>query len=343
MKQFLLKFIILFFLLDGYLAWYALKVYPNLCGEMDNLSQIPFGPEYHSRMDSIYPIKAVFVKNIYADEVSPSFPKAVYTIGDSFSAQDHLGYQQFFGESIGDTIFNILHHFDISAEDLFCQLINSGLIGQGSTIIVESVERNMIKRLCNVNLAGQLPKDHAKRITEGEGNGKMNILNGAAAKLRMTLGYKNPIISYKTNVDLFSHSTIHNKLFIFNSKWNSYDYGQDGDLLFQYVEKEDFEKAFLNLYKLKELADSKNIKFMYLIVGDKYDVYEPFIIDKHPHNPTLDNCPEEPWVINTKPMLQENARKGVKDIFRINDTHWSPIGAKLVADYLKIKYDKYIK
>ena len=78
---------------------------------------------------------------------------------------------------------------------------------------------------------------------------------------------------------------------------------------------------------------------MYLIVGDKYDVYEPFIIDKHPHNPTLDNCPEEPWVINTKPMLQENARKGVKDIFRINDTHWSPIGAKLVADYLKIKYD----
>ena len=337
MKRFLLKFIVLFILLDGYIAWYAITVYPNLCGEMDNLGQIPFGSEYTLRMDSVYPINDIFIQNIYADQIDSTPAKAIYTIGDSFSAQDKLGYQQFLGESLGDTIYNILHHFEISAEDLFCQLINSGLISPGSTVIVESVERSMIKRLCEIKLDGQLSQEPPQRITNG--NGKMDLLNGAASKIRMTLGYKNPIVRYKTSIDLFSHSTIHNELYIFNSKWDSYEYGQDGDLLFQNIDSQAYDIAFSNLYRLKELAHAKNIRFMYLIAADKYDVYEPFINKKHPRNPTLDNCPDEPWVVNTKPILQEKAHQGIKDIYRINDTHWSPIGAKLVANYLKKKYD----
>ena len=334
MRRFLYKFIILFVLLHGYLAWYAIKVYPNLCGEMDMLGQLPFGAEYVSRMDSVYSHSALYVQNIYTDEISNTESSPIFTIGDSFSAQDILGYQQFLGEIIDEKIYNILHLFDISAEDLFCQLLNSGRIPQGSTVIVESVERSMIERLCKVSLHDTLPNIPVQRFPKESGDGKMDFLNGAAAKLRIMLGVKNPIRQYSTSEDLFTHPDVHNKLYVFNSTWDSYDYGKDGDLLFQQIDDESFIKAYDNLARMKTLADSKNVKFVYLVVADKYEVYEPFIVKDHPSNPTLDRCPSVSWVVNTKPLLQGQAMRGVKDIFRINDTHWSPIGAKLVAEEL---------
>lgn len=334
MKRFLTKFIIVFVLLNGYLSWYAIKIYPNLSGDIGILGQIPFGSEYTSRMDSIYPCTSRHVKNIYYDEINETESQPIFTIGDSFSAQDTLGYQQFIGESWNKTIYNILHP-DNTAEELFCQLLNSAKIPEGSIVIVESVERSMIKRLNEVDIESTLPNTPITKLPEGKTDGKMNLLSGAAAKLRLALGYKKPVVQYSTTEDLFSHPTIHNQLFLFNSTWDSYDFEKDGDLLFQSIQDKSFLKAYENLAKMKQLADSKNIKFLYLIVGDKYEVYDPFIKEKHPRNPTLDNCPEELWVINTKPLLQEKALHGTKDIFRINDTHWSPIGAKIVANELE--------
>lgn len=324
MKVFVLKFLVLFSLIIGYFTWYRIAVYPNICGELDVLGQIPFGPEYKERLDSIYP----HGEKLVVDETSFSSSYRITTIGDSFSGQGILGYQQFLGEIEGDTIQNIKG--EGTPEQTFITLLNSDAIPKGTCVIVESVERSMIKRLCNLDFTAKF--DGITNRPSSVDNDKMTPLEGAMSKLRIVLGYKNPIRRYNTTEDLFTHKKRHNQLYLFDSPWESYKFGIDGDFVFRYLSEKDFEDAYVNLMKIKQKADEKDVNLIYLIAADKYEVYEPFVMEKHPHNPTLDKCPKEFWLINTKPLLQELALDGVKDVYRIDDTHWSPIGAKIVAE-----------
>ena len=46
MKKFCIKFIILFILIDGFIAIYKYVITPNLSGNMGTLGQITFGKKY---------------------------------------------------------------------------------------------------------------------------------------------------------------------------------------------------------------------------------------------------------------------------------------------------------
>lgn len=76
------------------------------------------------------------------------------------------------------------------------------------------------------------------------------------------------------------------------------------------------------------------INLVVLIATDRYDAYEPWIEGGHKYNPTLDKMPSDSHVFNTKPLLQEMIRNDVLDVYKINNTHWSLVGADAVADSL---------
>ena len=69
-----------------------------------------------------------------------------------------------------------------------------------------------------------------------------------------------------------------------------------------------------------------------MIAVDKYDVYEPFIVGKHKKNHLLEYFPSNDSIINTKEVLLPYIQSGVKDVYRIDDTHWSPIGSKIIGE-----------
>lgn len=329
MKVFVAKFTVLFVLIIGYFTWFSMLVYPNLEGDLEILMKKTSGREYKSRIRSTYQHKG---RRYVLNQANANGGLGIITIGDSFSQQDTFGYQQFLGEMICDTIGNI--GSSSSPEQTFVSLMNSKAIPVGSVVIIESVERYMIERLCDVDFASSewLPwsPDDMQEVSKESDRSKS--LRWAIARLRILLGYKNPVREYKTTKDLFTHPKVHNELYMFDSPWESYEYGRDGDFIFRYISQESYGRAYENLLKIKKMADDKGIRFMYLIAADKYEVYEPFVIDEHPYNPTLERCPNVEWLINTKPFLQKKAMDGVKDIYWIYDTHWSPIGAKLVAE-----------
>ena len=79
-----------------------------------------------------------------------------------------------------------------------------------------------------------------------------------------------------------------------------------------------------------------------LIGADKYDVYRPFMTDDSlPIDTTTDELSNIPdvCVINTKWLLQEMARDGEKDVYMVNDTHWSYKASEAVAKKLAQKID----
>lgn len=211
-------------------------------------------------------------------------------------------------------------------EQSFVRLVNNGKIPKGSTVIVESVEREVIGRLANLNL-DDAEFEPAPEVWQ-QGSQRVDLLSETMIWIRTTLGLKQPIKKYHTIQELFSHETRHKDLYIYDSRWND-----TGDLRFlKKLTESNVAKARENLYRLYQFAEDHGIRMIYVIAADKYDMYEPFIVEEHPKNPTLDACPDESWIINTKTLLQPKAAAGVKDIYRINDTHWSPIGAEMVAE-----------
>jgi hypothetical protein len=103
------------------------------------------------------------------------------------------------------------------------------------------------------------------------------------------------------------------------------------------ISKSDIEKAKENLVLLNEKFAEKGIKLIFLIAADKYDVYRPFMTDNSlPIDTTTDELSNIPnvCVINTKSMFQEMVRNGEKDVYKINDTHWSYKACEEVAKKL---------
>ena len=47
--------------------------------------------------------------------------------------------------------------------------------------------------------------------------------------------------------------------------------------------------------------------------------------------------PQEEYIINPRPEVRRAIEKGEKDVWYLNDTHWSPVGAKIAADWISKK------
>lgn len=302
----------------GYYAW---GVKPQVSGDIGVIGKIPFGQEYETRMEAPYVDLAMRVRTIREDE---TITDSVVTIGDSFSQFERLGYGNFLANEIGQTVTNVLAH-PYSPEKIFVRMVNNHQIPKGAIVIVESVERSCIGRLANLDLS-ECEATEKKNCADTNG-AKLGILDETVIWFRTRLGMKKPVQIYYTEQDLFTHPTRQKELYIYDSKWD-----HDGDLRFEEELKEsDVEQAWENLYLLHEFAEANGVTLLYMIAADKYDVYEPFIVEEHVTNPTLDACPDEPWVINTKPILQAKVRDVERDVYSINNTHWSPKGAEIVG------------
>ena len=70
---------------------------------------------------------------------------------------------------------------------------------------------------------------------------------------------------------------------------------------------------------------------IYMIAADKYDAYESLIVNKHKCNHLLDYFPSNDSIINTKELLLPYILAGTQDVYRVDDTHWSPVGSNIVG------------
>lgn len=328
MKRFLIKFCILFALIDGFFIYFVLVVSPQLTGDLGKVGHVVFGTEYPDSIQRLMPQSAYHVLDT---NIVPADRKvSVMTIGDSFSnVMPGYRYSDALCGFLATDIVNIMT--DYMPEKRFVQLMNNNHIPAGTIVVVESVERNFVKRLAGLNF-----DDEDDAPFESWGAEPKDYLSDAVNYIRTTLHVrrKSSLISFQTTDDVFTHPSIHNRLCSYESEVDG-----DGVLQFKYLTPAIIAKAYENLYKLHNLAEQNGIHLIYLIAADNLDVYEPFLVEEHVKNPTLRDCPDEVWIVNTKSLLQERALQGVKDIYYLNDTHWSPVGAQIVAEELAKRID----
>ena len=328
MKKFTIKLVFVSLIILMPAGYYHYFVVNNESGDIGKLGMIPFGDEYDGLDVAWYnrdSIANATVVNVYDKDSLKMFP--IITIGDSFSQFQNNGYQFSLSSKAGVPVANFKTPYYLEGPNCLMALINEGILNEGQTVIVESVERSLIRRFYKVDTLSRF-KNEAKLVNdfkENENNGP--FLNRYLSWIRLKLNYKNPITHYSLTKDCFSHPRFSNTLHVYNNIK-----GGDGDLLWQNLSEDEFERARRNMEKVIDIAAKNGINIIILIATDKYDAYDPWISTNHLENPTLCKIPVDIRIFDTRPVLRSAIERGIKDVYKLNNTHWPVVGADIIGD-----------
>ena len=329
MKRFIIKTLFYFIPFICLYGGYKIINKYYISGDLGELGQIPFGKNYYENLKRNHLTDNLVINTriAFCEKFRPENVSKIFTIGDSFSQQKIAGYQNYLGHLLEDSIINITkngEHFET-----VISLLNSGFIDSTicKVMVIEQVDRYAIVMLNYIDFEKQynLPDDDNQ---DEENRDKDFDLYNFCSWIRLQFGYDSPVFRHNLKQDCFSHY-FSRKLFHYIEDYN-----------FKQTKAADIEKAKENLILLNKKFSEKGIKLILLIAADKYDVYRPFMTDNSlPVDTTTDwlsNLPDV-FVIDTKSILQEMVRNGEKDVYMINDTHWSYKASEAVAK--KIFYD----
>jgi hypothetical protein len=325
MRKFIIKsllYIVPFFCTYG--AYKTLDT-NDFSGDIGRLGKISFGKEYTQYLEKNY-----LTNNLTIDTLIVSNEKLqindvsnICTIGDSFSEFGIAGYQNYLAHLLGFNIINIRRRNN-EVINTAIALLNSKIIDSSNCriLILSNVNRAVISNLNSINF--DILYEKLLKVNDSQNKKNTNSqLHELFSFIRLKFNYDNPIFKHSLNQECFTHNRFSKTLF---------NYKDDMDFL--KISKIDIEKAKKNLVLLNKKIQEKEIKLIFLIAADKYDVYRPFIVDNSmPIDTTTDELSNisDVYVINTKSMFHEMVSNGEKDVYMVNDTHWSYKASEVVA------------
>jgi len=328
MTRFITKILLYYLPFIFIYGFYEFNVKKNISGDLGVLGQIQFGKQYNENLEQNYLLNN-FVQDTFVfsnENIFLSKDKNIVTIGDSYSRQGIFGYQNYLAHILGNSIINVIILPGFNQFETAVSLLNSNIIDESNCqfIILQFVDRQAIFWLKNLNfeLLYQFPETIEKQIDNSNNSDLFRFVSW----IRLQFGYDRPYRKFNLKYDCFSHNYYSRTCFTYID-----------DLDFIKTKHEDILKAKENLTILSKKFSDKGIKIIFLIGADKYDVYRPFMTnDSLPVDTTTDVLSDLPdvCIINTKPLLQEMVRNGDKDVFMVNDSHWSYKASEAVANQI---------
>ncbi len=335
MKRFLIKFLLTFTTLYICVAVYKYLIYPDVTEDLSALRKIPVGNNYANNIHSQFPFDTSYIRLWFEGMGIDS--GSVIVIGDSFSNREEpnqQGYQKenswsrYTAENLGIQIINFRnYHCGFFPEHLFLCLVERKIIPDHSIVILESVERHLIARL-----TAHTDENYYQTYVDGLRMAKTSRNEETTKKkidwvkettifMRYLMGKDCPTHKFKLSHPCFSHQRY-------------------GSTLFSYFEDEKNidDDVSTKIHTMRNTLDTlfyvarqHNITLYYMIAADKYDAYESLIVNKHKCNHLLDYFPSNDSIINTKELLLPYILAGTQDVYRVDDTHWSPVGSNIVG------------
>jgi hypothetical protein len=252
----------------------------------------------------------------------------IITCGDSFSQLGENGYQNYLSQK-GCHVINFFPHGAYRGNPFQSALDLMSVGGIDSTntkiIIVESVERALLSRLLNIEYNNYFKKNSDNVVSKSEVKWS---LTDARNYLFFNLGLEeSPVIKFRLKEEMFM-GTHGKELYIYHDDLNSFSIPDSVNQIIK-----------TNVEKLFDEAVSKGIRLIVLVCPDKYDIYQEYIID----NPYPIKTMNEDFrkivgnrvdIVIGKEILLPHVHAGVKDMYYLDDTHWSYKSAKIIADTL---------
>jgi len=273
----------------------------------------------------------------------------IVTIGDSFSNGGAGGENRYYQDHIASkykcTVLNINPSlFGENYLEAVTALLISGLLEEinPKAVLIESVGRYTMGRFAkpirwDQNVTRDALYNDLKNGKWGDGKPKKEDISFIS-----TANYKLPLYNlyYQFSPNAFDYSNAYRLPLtqpMFNVKAASTLLAFEHDITsLGVITPESVALMNDNFNRLADLLAAKNIKLVYMIAVDKYDLYHDYIarntFGKNPLFDLLRPMEKRYGFIDTKMILQKEVQKGVKDIYYADDTHWSNIASKVVFD-----------
>jgi hypothetical protein len=273
----------------------------------------------------------------------------VVIIGDSFSDQGVLGYQNFLAQKG----ISVLHIDGFISKDNLGQanpiqtlvgLLNSNFFDyiQTDYVVLQSVERHFNKRNEKIDLDSSMDM---KKVSDKISSKKKGIKK-IAQELRLSFFSNRTLNIPLTNIQyLFNPKPKYSQTYKY--KLNNFNlFSNNAEEVLFYEDDYNFLKFkndTLNVINsinaiehISDLAFKKNIELITLISPDKYDLYYKYIKDNEkliePTFFSIYEGSEKRYInVNTYQILSKKIEKE-KDIYFYDDTHWSPKAAEIMAN-----------
>ncbi|CAH8291489.1 acetyltransferase AlgX (SGNH hydrolase-like protein) [Mariniflexile fucanivorans] len=273
----------------------------------------------------------------------------VLTIGDSFSEQDSLGYKNFLAKE-DISVLHIDRFLSENPIQKLIELINSDFFDFVSIkyVVLQSVEREFVQRFQKIDFSKSLTLSSMKSQINNyeEKVPKQNLAFFSKATLKIPLTNIQYLFNNKPNYSqTYKVDISRDNLFTGNPKHLLF-FKDDIDYMAFKNDSLKIIECTNNLNKINSLLTKKNIQLIVLISPDKYDLYYPHIkyknIFKEPKFFKFYNSLSKDYIhINALEILTREIEKN-KDVYYYSSTHWSPIGASVIAKEIKksINYNK---
>ena len=336
MKKFLIKLsytvLPVFLLLSGLTAYLNLYIRPQSTGDLGRLSFVIIGQEYGQRIEQ-HELKDIFFDNVRETEDLRNIHVNVLTIGDSFSQQEHAGYQNYMVQE-GVTVANMRRDLYDNPIQYAWNLLDAGVIDSTNidVMVVEVGERDFSLRIDNFRTdkveVGE-PDIPGEYVEENVWDVRQWSLLRTRDFLMYRYAGRNPVYEAVLNHDFFS-SNEPRKLYFYCA-----------DILNGLTIEESVRskvKEVFNLLTTK--AHERGIVFILMIPVDKYDLYQDYIIDNPYEHPKRINedvrelLGDVPEVMLCKYTLLPLLKNGEKDVFLFDNSHWSYKGSEAVGKEL---------
>jgi len=262
----------------------------------------------------------------------------ILTIGDSFSNGHALGenpyYQDFLATELNASVLNIKPYEKYNSLETLIGLYNNGYLKKlnPKMVIVESVERLIPERFAKII---DFKIKNIKAISQK----KLYKPEDFSIKFINTANYKLPYYTLKYNFNNNAQKYVYkfdlNKKLFSKSNANEILIFRDDITNLEKFTLENIKKVNENLNRTATLLKTLNIKLYFMPAPDKYDLYYDFIKDnKYPKNNFFElirPMEKQYYFIDTKKILLPLLKQGEKDLYWVDDTHWSQKASEAIS------------
>lgn len=305
-------------------------------GNLSRLGKINFKKEYRAKFkDDFNKPKSYF--DLVPQDLKNHKRIDILTLGDSFSAEQIIGYQNYMANVEDWKIYNLNREYYPNGNQIQMAFAmeNGGLFEAMHVkyVILQVVENRFAEKGSKIDPDLKISSDYFKLSKIYVGDPKTSdlyllkdIFRYSFYNLFYTFNKKgliSPVYKMPLDKDFFS-STEKDLLF----------YKNDIDHL-SYNTPSQIINLNNQLNELSNRLENKGISLIVLPAPDKYDIYQDFITDnplpKNNFFPIFNELRKSYVYINSKKIISNYIKKGEKDVYFADDTHWSPIGSKIIA------------
>jgi len=266
----------------------------------------------------------------------------ILTIGDSYSDQMGWGYKNLLAND-----FSVLHidrFISRNQVETLSSLINGDFFDtyHFEYVILQNAERHYIDNIDSLN--------SQKTLTVAELSAFINAHKPKKEDLSYTFPSSRAVKFpyYSAKYFLFDDCVLDGQVGKARLVTDELFSNRSSDLLFYEYDRftvannnDSSKVSRLNdiLNSLSDQLKKKNVKLIILPSPDKYDLYYDFIQNKSqyikPNFFSILNTMDKRYQYIDSPELLKKAIREKRDVYFYDDTHWSPVGARIIADEIK--------